>query len=392
MQSTTRAAWGSRDFTWSGRHPVTPALYVSSALIGLAAIGSSAYSAKSALEAGLGAGMSSATFILPLYLCAAWGLAHDAEVEQCRRLGGRTLDVQRVRMVASVSAIGLGGALLAVALAFVAAVIWQDPAPSLQVETHLVRTGTRLALLLLAVVTLSIIAAYDRSLVAGLSAGVGILLTHLAVQFTPDIVGQAGLKLIWPPTGATAVSEAGRNYTSTQGLVAMGALLAYVVWAIARLSRSAVHDRPRGNEPIRGWAAGTGLRQVIVACGLLIVLTPTIIRLGLPTVPPAARPSILLQQSQDQAPDQVAAEFFGDLQNGLLQGARSRVSTSESALIENLPRAVFVRGPSQTFQLERLIGIDRAEVTAYLVAGKYLVCLKNSAGTWQIESIGAARC
>lgn len=53
--------------------------------------------------------MSSATFILPLYLCAAWGLAHDAEIEQCRRLGGRTLDVQRVRMVASVSAIGLGG-------------------------------------------------------------------------------------------------------------------------------------------------------------------------------------------------------------------------------------------------------------------------------------------
>lgn len=47
-ESTTRAAWGSRDFTLLGWHPVTPALYVSSALIGLAAIGSSAYSAKSA--------------------------------------------------------------------------------------------------------------------------------------------------------------------------------------------------------------------------------------------------------------------------------------------------------------------------------------------------------
>lgn len=224
----------------------------------------------------------------------------------------------------------------------------------MQVETHLVRTGTRLALLLLAVVTLSIIAAYDRSLVAGLSAGVGILLTHLAVQFTPDIVGQAGLKLIWPPTGATVLGSGTELHVDPRTCGNGG------VTCLCRLGYRAAKPIGRPRPPPRmsrqcGWAAGTGLRQVIV------VLWPSSLSSprrssgsGCPMVPPAARPSILLQQSQDQAPDQVAAEFFGDLQNGLLQGARSRVSTSESALIENLPRAVFVRGPSQTFQLERL--------------------------------------
>ncbi|MFT4009948.1 MAG: hypothetical protein QM655_07880 [Nocardioidaceae bacterium] len=358
----------------------------------MSAASSSAYNARSALVAALGIGINGATFLLPVFLCIAWGLARDAEIEQVRRLAGWRLDTQRLRMVASVNALGLGAVMLAVALAFAIAMTWQEAQPPVNVDIPLLRTSARFLLVLLAAVTVSIIVAFDRPLLTGTCAGCGILLTHVVVQFAPGIVGQAGLKLIWPFTGATAVSEAGRNYSPIEGLVSTCVLLVVALWAIGCLGRRSAASRRTGRSITGRTLSVARVRRVALICALAIAVIPTIVRLTLPIVPPVARPSILLQRSQDEAPDQVTSEFFADLQSGLLENARTRVADSEPTLISRLPRTLFVRGPGQTFRLERLIGIDHAEVSAYLVAGNYFICLLNLDGAWQIKSIGLRRC
>jgi hypothetical protein len=382
-----------RDIVWLSKHPITSLLYLACLGVGASAVGSKAYDWESSLNAGLGIGTNCATFILPIYLCLAWGLAHDGRVEQSRLLAGWSADTQRLRMLASVCAVGVGAVLVAVGLAGGLAVVIQDPPPQLGVDIGLTRTGLRLVLVLLGAVVASVVVGFGRPVLAAVCAGSGIVLCHVLIQFTPDVVGQTGLKLLWPFTGATAISEAGANYSTNQGLVATGALFAWVLWALVRLSRWPVGAHVDARTPrARATHLASDPQIVVLGCLLVVAVVPGLIRVVLPVVPPSARPSMLLQRSQGGAPEQIAGEFFDDLQRGSVRDAQRRVTSTAPALVENLPRSFFVPGPSQSFQLERLIGIDRAEVTAYLVAGTYQVCMRNQQGIWRIESIGVTRC
>lgn len=376
---------------WLSRHPITWSYYFLSVVTGTAITGKGVYDWTSRFDAALGLATVFATYLTPVFACVALGLAHSAGLKEARVLAGWSRDRERLALIATVMVHAMGALAVVVVTAVAASMLdGVRTASPAEVAVPVFRDASRLVLVSVAAIVLAVLVAVDRSAVwAGLASG-GIIALHLALQFTPSLVGQLGLKLMWPPTAATAIAESGRNYSAAEGGVAVAAFFACSLLALNRLGGGGV-TAPR--RLFWTWMSdrtdGSWVPTAIVVV-MLVVGGPLALRIATPSVPQEALPSVLLQRSQGDAPEQVAEEFINALQRGQLAEAQTKALSRD--FVVALPRHLQIQGTSQSFRLEHLPGLGRAEVAAYLAAGTVTICLLNVRGAWKVRSVGEAEC
>ncbi len=383
------------DLGWMLRHRATHGFLLACVALALAESSGTTVTWQGALARALSACVHVAMFVAPVVLALLWGSGVDADLETNRALSGMALGRQRVGAVTTAVIILAMGLLVTGAITFAGALAGMEtPGAGEAPPVDLFRAAWHLLLTCVAVLVLLVVVSHGRESTRAVTGAVLIFACHLLVQFSAGLPGKSVWKEWWPLTGAYIIAESGRNYSPSQAAAAVVALAAWALVAGVRLAARPSRRVDRSNRaPARATAPAARAARLVLATVIFVTVTATVGPHAVRALPMDSRPSLLLQRADGQAPEQVVSKFFDRYQLGFTREAAAYVVLERrETFVEALPRYLARPSPGQSFTLERMWGVSRADVAAQIRAGRFHVCLTREARAWRITEIDLEPC
>lgn len=219
-----------------------------------------------------------------------------------------------------------------------------------------------------------------------LLCGIFIPVVHIALLFLP--VRFAILANLYPSVAARTLGLGVGTRSHLEGVVALGAVISWLLWSIARL-------HVPFSEPVQRYArtnhalAALNIKTVVAAsCGLAVVggaLLPTFLSSVLPW---NYRPSYVLQSVTDQGPKASAEQFFDAVWSGRTQVAE-RLATAPDVVptVKRGDRRLLLRPLSSSFAVTDMVTLDQAQVQLDAGGTSLSVCMDRVDGSWLVGAL-----
>ena len=381
---------------FTSRLLATRAYLVAAGVAGLIAITASAFSRTEAWVAGLNNARQFVIVALPSFLAWLWGAHAEARSNEVWQLSGTAPRAQRYRQTVVAGLAGALGASMVVAGYGVLATI---DAPSVPISSQgdVSRAAIYAVTTYIGVTALTTALVLERPRAQAAAAAIAVPLIHLLLVYG-DMPGRLLWLAIWPTSAGGFIARGDNSDPDLLRLVASCSL------AIALLAMLLALER-NGSIRATGWLRRMRRptpapmrikgRTVALASVTTVLVLGAMLPLATQALPWRSRPSLLLQQVDSRAPDDVASDFFQYLRQGDTDRARDLVAGGGTAPPDRGADVAALDGPA-SFTIVGSQNLTHSQVRGQVRSAAICVSLvsRSLGGTygWLVDGIQLGEC